>query len=97
VSSQHEIENTNNGVPIIWWGKTLSAMSLAATVLNVVLAVALPPGGLSGTGLPGAVDSLLSGRATTSAVVIAGPPRLLAGNGPTLSRVMSYVKIYIDV
>jgi hypothetical protein len=43
VSSQHEIENTNNGVPIIWWGKTLSAMSLAATVLNVVLAVALPP------------------------------------------------------
>jgi hypothetical protein len=31
------------GVPIIWWGKTLSPMSLAATVLNIVLAVALPP------------------------------------------------------
>jgi hypothetical protein len=43
VSSQHEIENKNLGVPIIWWGETLSPMSLAATVLNVVLAVALPP------------------------------------------------------
>jgi hypothetical protein len=46
VSCQHEIENKNNEVPIIWWGKTLSPMSLAATVLNVfwvVLAVALPP------------------------------------------------------
>jgi len=41
VSSQHEIENKNNGVPITWWSQTLSPMSLAATVLNVVLAVAL--------------------------------------------------------
>jgi hypothetical protein len=37
------IDNKNNGVPIIRWGKTLSTMSLAATVLNVVLAVVLPP------------------------------------------------------
>jgi hypothetical protein len=43
MSGQHEIENKNKGVPIIWSGKTLSPMSLAATVLNVVLAVALPP------------------------------------------------------
>jgi hypothetical protein len=37
------IENKNSGVPIIWWAKTLSSMSLAATVLNVVVAVVLPP------------------------------------------------------
>ena len=43
MSRQREIENKKNGVPIIWWGKTISPMSFAATVLNVVLAVALPP------------------------------------------------------
>jgi hypothetical protein len=43
VSSQDEIENKNKGVPIILWGEMLSPMSLDATALNVVLAVALPP------------------------------------------------------
>jgi hypothetical protein len=43
VSGQREIENKDKGMPIVWWGETLSPMSLAATVLDVVLAVALPP------------------------------------------------------